>query len=153
MKYWAPRLSGPTNKKHAVKLSELKLELGLFGANVASKNDKVAIEITGIARNKGKPSSSSYSTSSEPTTAPLSLFLFHRTPKGRCTQTTAHRFLRTKAPSLVWDANDLCGFHLVLKDGAFDVAFHVLYVRTSCSLLLLTLYLFIFSYLFSMYLH
>lgn len=117
MKYWAPRLSGQTNKKHAVKLSELKLELGLFGTNVASKNDKVAIEITGIARKKGKPSSSS------PTTTPISLLPFHRTPNGRYTQTTAHRFLSTKPPSLIWGANDLCGFHLLLKDGAFDVAF------------------------------
>ncbi|KAK7283087.1 hypothetical protein RIF29_12361 [Crotalaria pallida] len=103
MKYWAPRLSGQsqTNKKHAVKLRELKLELGLFGAKVASRNDKVAIDITGMARKKGKP----------------------------CNLTTSTRrlFLSTKAPSFVWDSNDLCGFHLLLKDGSFDVAFDVLY--------------------------
>lgn len=132
MKYWTPRLLGQ-NQKHAVKLSQLKLEIGLFGAKaVAAANDKVAIEITGTSTKKGKPSSSS----SEP--KPLSSLLpFHRTPKGRCTHTTStRRFLSAKAPSLTWDSRDLCGFHLLLKDGpvaALDMEFHVLYVRTPCA--------------------
>ncbi|TKY74734.1 hypothetical protein E2542_SST03497 [Spatholobus suberectus] len=121
MKCWATRLSGHTNK-HAVKLSQLKLELGLFGARLGAANDKVAVEITGIATKNGKPSSS------KPKTTPISLVPFH---KRLCTHTTtSRRFLSSKSPSLGWDARDLCGFHLLLKDGSLDVcdmAFHVLY--------------------------
>ncbi|XP_061341050.1 uncharacterized protein LOC133287447 [Gastrolobium bilobum] len=125
MKCWTTSLSGQKNK-HAVKLSQLKLELGLFGARVGASNNRVVIEITGIARKKEKPCSSS--TCSNPTTPFSSLVPFHRSPKGKCSHTTSsHRFLCTKAPSLVWDDRDLCGFHLPLKDGFCDITFHVFY--------------------------
>ncbi|XP_027356402.1 uncharacterized protein LOC113865828 [Abrus precatorius] len=131
IKCWATRLSGQSNNKHAVKVTQLKLELGLFGVRVGAANDNVAIEITGIATKKDKGKNFSSSTSSKPKTTPLPLVPFHRTPKRRCAHTTSvRRFLSSKAPSLVWEARDLCGFHLVLKDGPFDacdMAFHVLY--------------------------
>ncbi|RDX65724.1 hypothetical protein CR513_55594, partial [Mucuna pruriens] len=117
MKFWATRLSGQTHK-HAVKLSQLKLELGLF----APANDKVAIQITATATNKGKPSNQK--------TTPLSLVPFSRP---RCTHThttSARRFHTSKSSSLLWDARDLCAFHLLLKDSSLDLChmtFHVLY--------------------------
>ncbi|KAK7351383.1 hypothetical protein VNO77_10793 [Canavalia gladiata] len=134
MKCWAPRLLRQSNKQHALKLTQLKLEFGLFGARVGAANDNVAIQITGMPTNKGKPSSSSSSSSSassKPKTTPLSFVPFHCTPKRRCTHTTStRRLLTSKASSLVWDARDLCGFHLLLKDGSIDachIAFHVFY--------------------------
>lgn len=117
MKWWTTGSSGQSNQQE-VKLSQLKLDLGLFGARFRAPKDKVAIEITGIPTNKGKPPSSS-------------LVPFHRTPKRRrCTHTTStRRFLCSKTPSLVWDTSDLCPFNLQLKHGvaAFDMSFHVLY--------------------------
>ncbi|KAK7410263.1 hypothetical protein VNO78_00904 [Psophocarpus tetragonolobus] len=131
MKCWATKLSGPTNK-HALKLSQLKLELGLFGTRwFGAANDKLAFEITGTTTNKEIPSSS------KPKTTPLSLVTFSKRP---CSHTHTHththttsarKFLTSKSPSLVWDARDLCGFHLLLKDHCSldfcDIVFHVLY--------------------------
>ncbi|KAJ1415936.1 hypothetical protein SESBI_17776 [Sesbania bispinosa] len=103
MKWWTTGSSGQSNKQE-VKLSQLKLDLGLFGARFRAPKDKVAIEITGIPTNKGKPPSSS-------------LVPFHRTPKRRrYTHTTStRRFLCSKTPSHVWDASDLCPFNLQLN--------------------------------------
>ncbi|KAK7311879.1 hypothetical protein RJT34_10325 [Clitoria ternatea] len=94
IKCWATRLSGEP-KEHAVKLTQLKLQLGLFGARVGAPNDKVVIEITGLAGKSSKP-------------------------KRRCSHTTAPRRFLT---SLAWDARDLSGFHLLFKD-VFHMAFH-----------------------------
>lgn len=107
IKCWTTRLSD----KHAVKLTQVRLELGLFGARLGAANDKVAVQITGIATKKGKPK-----------TTPLSL-------KRHTHTTSAPRFLTSKSSSLVWDTRDLCAFHL-LTDASLDVcdiAFHVLY--------------------------
>ena len=42
MKCWVTRLSGKPNKQqHAVKLTQLKLELGLFGARLGAANDRI----------------------------------------------------------------------------------------------------------------
>ncbi|KAF1865143.1 hypothetical protein Lal_00004517 [Lupinus albus] len=97
----APRLSNQTNKKHRVKFSELKLELALFETKVVSKNNIVAIKITGMATKKAK--------------------------KPSIQITSTRRFHNTKTPSFLWNTNDLCGFNLLVKDGSFDVTFHVLY--------------------------
>ncbi|OIV97736.1 hypothetical protein TanjilG_12493 [Lupinus angustifolius] len=97
---WAPTLLAQKNKKHSVKLNELSLELGVSEAKVVSKNNKFAIEINGIGTRKGKP----------------------------CTQTTSsRRIITTKVPFILWNSNDLYDFHLLIKDGSFDLAFHVLY--------------------------
>lgn len=127
--------------KQVVKLSQLKLELGLFGATVPIANDKVSIEIIGLASKKGKPTKLL-------STPPF--FFFHRTSKRPCTYTTTscRRFLSAKLPSLVWDARDLCGFNLVLKDttslASCDMSFHVLYVRYDEQYLNLFSFTFIF---------
>jgi len=126
MKCWATRFSGH-NDSHALKVTQLKLQLGHFGSNLGAPNDKLAFEITGTSTKKEKPS-----TSSKPKTTPLSLAPFS---KRRSSQTTSSsRSLGSKSPSLTWDARDLCAFHLLLKDNSLDVcdlAFHVLYVRTT----------------------
>ncbi|KAL2346709.1 hypothetical protein Fmac_000709 [Flemingia macrophylla] len=111
MKWW---LSGQTNKQ-AVKLSQVRLELGVFGGMFGAANDSVAVQITGTVSNKGKP----YST-------PLSLVPKRHT---HTHTTSSRRFLSSRSPSHVWDTRDLCGFHL-LTDASLDlcnIAFHVLY--------------------------
>ena len=141
MKFWVTQ----PNKQHAVKLTQLKLELGLFGARLGAANDKVAFEITGIATKKEK---------SKPKTTPLPLVPFSKRRHTHCHTTCSRRFLSSKSPSLVWDARDLCGFHLLLKDHSLDVcdiAFHVLYVRTTistCSLSPTFFFYYNFLYLF-----
>ena len=125
MKYWRTRLSWQKGK-YVVKVNQLKLELGMFGAKVAAANDNnMAIQVTGQATNKGKASSSTW----------RNLLPFHRTTKLGYTHTTApKRFIASKAPTIIWDARDLCCFQLVLKDGsiieACHMEFHVLHVRT-----------------------
>lgn len=92
--------------KHALKLTQLNLELGLFGTRVASPNDKVAIEITGEAA-----------------------------AKRRCTCThitSCRRFLSNKTSSLNWDTPELRSFNLVHKEDAvssvsYNMEFHVLH--------------------------
>ncbi|KAH1110134.1 hypothetical protein AAZX31_04G065200 [Glycine max] len=117
MKCWVTRLSGKPNKQqHAVKLTQLKLELGLFGARLGAANDRIAFEITGIATKKE--------------TTPLPLVPFSKRRYTHSHTTCSRRFLSSKSPSLAWEARDLCGFHLLLKDHSLDVcdiAFHVLY--------------------------
>ena len=106
MKFWVTQ----PNKQHAVKLTQLKLELGLFGARLGAANDKVAFEITGIATKKEK---------SKPKTTPLPLVPFSKRRHTHCHTTCSRRFLSSKSPSLVWDARDLCGFHLLHKSQPF----------------------------------
>jgi len=126
IKCWATRFSGH-DSNHALKVTQLKLQLGLFGASIGAPSDKLAFQITGTSRKEEKPS-----TSFNSKTTPLSLAPFS---KRRCSQTTSScRSLSSKSPSLTWDASDLCAFHLLLKDTSLDVcdlAFHVLYVRTN----------------------
>ncbi|MED6163411.1 hypothetical protein PIB30_079704 [Stylosanthes scabra] len=119
-------------KYYAVKLNQLKLDIGLFGARgsgvLTAANDKVAVQIV------SGTSSSSPLSSSPPSAKPLSSLLkipFHRNPNSRCSHTTpATRFLSAKAPSITWGARDLSNYHLVLKqNGSLEIAFdfHVLY--------------------------
>lgn len=115
MEYWRPWFWGHTDKYYVVKLSQLRLE---FGATLGAANDKIiAIQITGTATKKGKVSSS-FSSST-------------RTQKlGSIHTTFPQRFINSKAPTIVWDARDLCDFHLVLKHGTCYMTLHVLHVRT-----------------------
>ncbi|CAJ1973713.1 unnamed protein product [Sphenostylis stenocarpa] len=122
MKCWATKLSGHSNK-HALKVTQLKLDLGLFGATLGAPNDKVAFQITGTATKKEKPS-----TSSKPKTTPLSFSPFSKRQSSHTT--SSRRLISSKSPSLTWDARDLCAFHLLLKDDSLDV----------CDLALLVLY-------------
>lgn len=128
MKNW---WSVKSNKKHVLKLSQLKLELGLFGATIDIANDKVAIEIIGLASKKEQAIKILSPPPFSPFSPLSSLVPFHRNSKRPCTHTTScRRFLSAKVPSLVWDTRDLCGFNLVLKDwflGSCDMSFHVLY--------------------------
>ncbi|KAK2392129.1 hypothetical protein QL285_065522 [Trifolium repens] len=112
-KWW---LGSKHSNKQALKFNQLKLEFGLFGANVGTSNDKLAIEIIEIKKCNENFSSS------------CSMVPFHRTLKPPCTHTTPWRRFVTavKDPSLVWDNRDLCVFDLVLKDSC-HVAFNVLY--------------------------
>lgn len=117
-KWW---LASKQSNKHTVKVNQLKLELGLFGANVATTvNDKLAIEITWI-----KKCNENYSSSSSSCMIP-----FHRTLKPPCSHITpCRRFVAAgKTPSHVWDNHDLCVFNLGLKH-VCHVTFNVLYVR------------------------
>ncbi|RDY14605.1 hypothetical protein CR513_00303, partial [Mucuna pruriens] len=114
MKYWRPWSWGRTDK-YVVKVTQLRLQ---FGAS--DENKIVAIQITGT-----KNSSSSNSKSFSP---------FHRIQKQGSTHTTfPQRFVNSETPTLVWDARDLCDFHLVLKHASVSttchVALHVLCVR------------------------
>lgn len=140
-KWW----SGKNNKKPVVKLSQLKLELGLFGATLATTNDKVAIEIIGLASKKGKAIKLLSPPPFSPFSPLSSLVPFHRNSKRPYTHTTScRRFLSAKLPSLVWDARDLCGFNFVLKDnslGSCDMSFHVLYV---CNIKNMIIFMFLF---------
>lgn len=116
-KWW---LASNQSNKHTVKVNQLKLELGLFGVNVATTvNDKLAIEITWIKK-CNENSSSSFSC----------MIPFHRTLKPPCSHITpCRRFVAAgKTPSHVWDNHDLCAFNLGLKD-ICHVTFNVLYVR------------------------
>ncbi|CAK8568621.1 unnamed protein product [Lathyrus sativus] len=118
MEWWLG--SGQSNK-HAVKVTQLKLQLGLFGANVSTTvNDKLAIEITWVKKGNNQNSS--------PSCSIIPFQFHHRTLKRPCTHTTpCRRFITAgKTPSLVWDDRDLCAFDLRLKD-VYHVAFHVLY--------------------------
>ncbi|KAG4931289.1 hypothetical protein GLYMA_17G211300v4 [Glycine max] len=116
MEYWRPWFWGHTDKYYVVKLSQLRLE---FGATLGAANDKIiAIQITGTATKKGKVSSS-FSSST-------------RTQKlGSIHTTFPQRFINSKAPTIVWDARDFCGFHLLLKhrslSGTCHMALHVLH--------------------------
>jgi len=125
IKCWATRMSGHANNR-ALKVTQLKLQLGLFGTTLGAPNDKLAFQITGSATNKEKKPSAS----SKQKTTPLSLAPFS---KRRCSHATSScRSITSKSPSLTWDDRDLCAFHLLLKDNSLDVcdlAFHVLYVR------------------------
>ncbi|MED6216368.1 hypothetical protein PIB30_007011 [Stylosanthes scabra] len=128
-------------KNYTVKLNQLKLDIGLFGASgrgvLTAANDKVAVQIISSSYSTKKPNppnSSSSSPLSSSSSKPLSSLLkipFHRNPNSRCNHTTpATRFLSAKAPSFTWDARDLSNYHLVLKQNSsleitFD--FHVLY--------------------------
>ncbi|KAL5074336.1 hypothetical protein RYX36_013320, partial [Vicia faba] len=120
MKWWLG--SGQSNK-HAVKVTQLKLQLGLFGAKVSTTvNDKLAIEITWIKKGHDQ-------NSSPPSCLIIPFQFHHRTLKQQpCTHTTpCRRFITSaKTPSLVWDDRDLCVFELGFKD-VCQVAFHVLY--------------------------
>lgn len=114
-KWW---LASNQSNKHTVKVNQLKLELGLFGVNVATTvNDKLAIEITWIKK-CNENSSSSFSC----------MIPFHRTLKPPCSHITpCRRFVAAgKTPSHVWDNHDLCAFNLGLKD-ICHVTFNVLY--------------------------
>jgi hypothetical protein len=121
-KWW---LGSKHSNKQALKFNQLKLEFGLFGANVATANDKLAIEIIEIKKCNENFSSS------------CSMVPFHRTLKPPCTHTTPWRRFVTavKDPSLVWDNRDLCVFNDVVLKDACHVAFNVLYVRYSNILL------------------
>ncbi|XP_047150846.1 uncharacterized protein LOC124822820 [Vigna umbellata] len=123
IKCWATRISGHANNRE-LKVTQLKLQLGLFGTTLGSPNDKLAFEITGTATNKEKKPSNS----SKQKTTPLSLAPFS---KRRCSHATSScRSISSKSPSLTWDERDLCAFHLLLKDNPLDVcdlAFLVLY--------------------------
>ena len=124
-KYFMPAQTN--KKKYEVKLSQLKLQLGLFGGTVAGAKDKVAIEIVGRGSSK--------------TAKNLGLG-FHRTSKRQPTHTTLSKNVSSKARFLVWDARDLSDFHVVLKDGslsACDITFHVLYVSSCLSVLVFKL--------------
>ncbi|XP_058785882.1 uncharacterized protein LOC131660621 [Vicia villosa] len=119
MKWWLG--SGQSNK-HAVKVTQLKLQLGLFGAKVSTTvNDRLAIEITWVKKEN-------HQNSSPPSCSIIPFQFHHRTLKRPCTHTTpCRRFITSaKTPSLVWDERDLCVFDLALRD-VCHVAFHVLY--------------------------
>ena len=123
MKYWRTRFQCQKGK-YVVKVSQLKLELGLFGAKVAAANDNnMAIQVTGRATKKGHQLGKIF-------------FPFLVPPKSRIhTHTTSpRRFLTSKPPTILWDVWDLCCFQLVLKDGsiieACHMEFRVLRVRT-----------------------
>lgn len=136
MKWWLGLGSGQSNK-HAVKLTQLKLQLALFGAKISTTvNDKLAIEITWIKKGNHQ--------NSPPPSCSITPFPFHhRTLKRPCTHTTpCRRFITSaKTPSLVWDDRDLCVFDLALKE-VCHVAFHVLYhVRSN---ILLCFFTFVF---------
>ncbi|KAL1301063.1 uncharacterized protein [Arachis hypogaea] len=130
--------SSDKKKNYAVKLNQLKLDTGLFGARgrvLTAANDKVAIQIVSetstSSSTKKKPNPPPPSSSKQPLSS-LLMIPFHRNPKSRCTHTTpATRFLSsTTATSFTWDARDLSNFHLLLSSShALDIAFdfHVLY--------------------------
>ncbi|KAG4962893.1 hypothetical protein AAZX31_14G112800 [Glycine max] len=122
MEYWRPWFWGHADKYYVVKLSQLRLK---FGPTLDAANDKIiAIQIKGTATKKGKVSSSS-------STSKSFLIPFHRTQKLGSTHTTTfpHRFTNSKAPTIVWDARDLCDFHLVLKHGTCYMTLHVLHAE------------------------
>ncbi|KAK7384713.1 hypothetical protein VNO78_30414 [Psophocarpus tetragonolobus] len=109
MEFWRPWFWGQTDKYYVVGVTQLSFE---FGATFGGVNDKVvAIQIVGTAMKKRKVSSFSSST---------------RTQKLESTHTTfPQRFINSKTPSLVWDARDLCDFHLVLKHASVTSTCHM----------------------------
>lgn len=110
-KYWKTK----EIEKYEVRISRLKLELGLFGARVRG-NETMAIEIT----------SKSHSPSNS---ALLFALPFYPNSKRRSVFTTDRKHVR-KSTSLSWEARDLQHFHVLLKGdkAVCDMGFHVLYV-------------------------